>query len=158
MTTFRPWLVFYSDDSTAVFKPGSSGLPYGLLMQMEIDGADNIWLSYESDGITRFTPDFSAGTNSLVSEPVTRSNPHKVYPNPAGGVLHVALDPSLVSSNMQFTLYTPAGRQVASEIVNPNAGSAEHTFSTDVSGLPPGLYIYRVQSGHESFSGKVLIR
>ncbi len=72
-----------------------------------------------------------------------------VYPNPAHTELNFAL---LQTDNAQINLFTITGQLVRSiNINNSNLGTIQ------VSGLPPGLYIYKAVTNSKTQTGKIVI-
>jgi hypothetical protein len=75
----------------------------------------------------------------------------KVYPNPATEWIFVEI-PGQKAGETQISLISSLGATVYSATT---AGKGLHQI--DVSGIPPGFYLVRVQSGSVSMTGKVLI-
>ncbi len=71
-----------------------------------------------------------------------------LYPNPSHGQVHIAA--STINAPVQFQLFTLLGKAVVQQ---PLKG---HT-TLDISALPPGVYLYQLQSeGHTRF-GKLVV-
>jgi len=78
-----------------------------------------------------------------------------VYPNPFNPetVIRFQLP---VASNLNLTVYDVSGRVVA-ELVNSNYDAGIHEITFDGSGLPSGVYIYRLTAGEYTASGKMVL-
>jgi hypothetical protein len=78
----------------------------------------------------------------------------RVYPNPAGGTLHVKVY-SAVAQPARLSLTGARGGNVLSEVRPLQAG--ENTLSVAVDRLPAGLYLLEVGSGAGRLTQKVVI-
>ncbi|MES2112820.1 MAG: T9SS type A sorting domain-containing protein, partial [Bacteroidota bacterium] len=77
-----------------------------------------------------------------------------VYPIPAGTQLHIFFS-AKTSNNLTLSLINPAGQTVYSSKQTIAAGN----FSTvaDVSYMPPGTYVLKVQLGQKVYAVKVIV-
>ena len=75
------------------------------------------------------------------------------FPNPAAGNARLSFDLGAPAS-VSATVYDALGRVVASAPARPLAAGEDHRLDLDLSGLPAGLYLYRVaaESGTETFT------
>ncbi len=80
-----------------------------------------------------------------------------VYPNPANGTVRVILNHGMPNATADFGLYDLAGRKVlAAEHPLNSHGFGE--WRMDLSGLPPGMYLYRItDAGDRVRTGKLAI-
>ncbi|MCX6350815.1 MAG: T9SS type A sorting domain-containing protein [Bacteroidetes bacterium] len=76
---------------------------------------------------------------------------YKIYPNPATDVISIEALNTSGSSNIG--LYDLTGRQVISEKTDFSSG----THQLHLDGIAKGMYILKIQSGAESFTGRVII-
>jgi ELWxxDGT repeat protein len=90
-----------------------------------------------------------AGVTTSVNNPVAADARMIIYPNPSAGIFQ--LEPGN-ADHVMFTVYDVAGRKVFDR-ADMNANE-----SIDLTGLPSGLYVYRVQSTEGISSGKLVIR
>jgi len=74
----------------------------------------------------------------------------RVYPNPAKDYLHFEVE-GLRLEGAKLGLYDVFGRQVTGKEI-----TSEQNI-LDVSGMPGGVYYYRVVLGEETYSGKIVI-
>jgi Secretion system C-terminal sorting domain len=75
----------------------------------------------------------------------------RVYPNPAGGEVHIAL-PAAMSG--EWVLFNQLGRVVRREVLPP--GQLE--LSVMLNGVSPGLYFWQVRAeGRQVGSGKLIV-
>jgi hypothetical protein len=80
----------------------------------------------------------------------------RIYPNPAGEIV-----------DLRFTIYDfqrvsiriidPFGKEIKS-IADGVKSPGEHTVRIDVSALPPGVYLVKVQAGNECAAEKLVVR
>lgn len=75
-------------------------------------------------------------------------------PNPARTAATIAFSVPAACEAV-LSLYDLAGRNVASRGISAKAGDNE--VALDVSALPPGLYIYRLQAGGEAAARKLVV-
>lgn len=78
------------------------------------------------------------------------------YPNPAAGNVRIGFTiPG--KAHVLLALLDAQGREVRT-LVNEDREAGEHFIDTDVSGLPPGLYIYQIKAGILSDSKKLVVK
>ncbi len=77
-----------------------------------------------------------------------------VYPNPASETLSIITDTDQKAVRT-FTMYQMDGKMVSSLVEPPGSNNAERTIS--VEGLPPGIYILRINTGLENLFEKVIV-
>ena len=83
----------------------------------------------------------------------------EVYPNPAEGevVVSVGSRQSSVVSNVTLKIYDLFGREVKmlqDDVKSPG----EYTVRIDVSDLPAGVYLVRLQAGEQSAVRKLVVQ
>lgn len=77
------------------------------------------------------------------------------YPNPFNPSTMIGY--TLIESGMtRLTVFDMLGREVA-VLVDQNQAAGSYQVSFDASGLPTGMYLYRLQSGTRSLTGKMLL-
>jgi hypothetical protein len=77
------------------------------------------------------------------------------YPNPFNP--STMINYNLVESGMtRLTVFDMLGREVA-VLVDQNQSAGAYQVSFDATGLPTGMYLYRLQSGTRSLTGKMLL-
>jgi hypothetical protein len=134
-------------------------LPYGTYkVVVEIVGLDQAWY-----WVTLNAGDPTATLNFEVTEAgVTGieelnagTQRFQVFPNPASGVLHIALD---VSNSQEATLMlsNAAGTTVAARQLALAAG--QQTIDLDVAKLPSGIYCLHLISGREVVSRRIVVQ
>jgi hypothetical protein len=77
------------------------------------------------------------------------------YPNPFNASTVISYQLPVVS-HVNLAVYDVAGRQVA-ELVNGWREAGRHEVTFDASGLPSGVYIYWLESGEYTASGKMVL-
>jgi hypothetical protein len=112
---------------------------------LEPDGWDR-WIGTESNNIHEIA-------DYQVESPTKFSI--VAYPNPFNPTTQIrfALPESGVTN---LKIYDVIGRQVA-VIVNGLLAAGEHQFSFDATGLPSGVYLYKIESGGQAISGKMML-
>jgi len=119
-----------------------------LVISLEIDSVDNIWLGtylhglykFNEDGIQRIT-DVKENTDVLPNEYILYQN----YPNPFNPTTQVSY--SLPKSSfVQLKIYDILGKEVAN-LVNEEQQSGNYKVEFNASTLASGIYFYRLQSG-----------
>lgn len=76
-----------------------------------------------------------------------------LFPNPAGSVLHVRMG-ERHAGDIMWSIYDSGGRMA--EKGTGITGEGEHVFMIDIAGLEPGIYLLRLISGSERFSGSFI--
>jgi hypothetical protein len=79
-------------------------------------------------------------------------NEFTVYPNPAGNFV-VLKNSNAINSDVIFQLYDINGRKVNDYTISK---TVQGNMQINISGLPYGLYIYRIVSGNTTQTGKLL--
>ncbi len=74
----------------------------------------------------------------------------KVYPNPAEEVLWISFDASEVINEVNWTLYTLAGKAVDGGIIE--FGVEQNSKPIELSGVPAGAYLLQVQANSKTYS------
>jgi len=109
-----------------------NGTPYSYTL-MAIDVANE----RQVVGTANATPAASVAT---VSEYALRQN----YPNPFNPSTSITFD-LVESGNVSLRVFNMIGQEVAT-LVNGNQNRGQHTVSFDATGLPSGLYLYRLEA------------
>ncbi len=77
------------------------------------------------------------------------------YPNPFNPSTVISYQLPVVS-HVSLSIFDIAGRRVA-ELVNSQLSAGKHEVTFDASGLSSGIYIYRIQAGDFTASGKMVL-
>ncbi len=101
-----------------------------------------IYYTFNGGGVlTGIKTEYSTGTDKL-----------EIYPNPSSGKLIIYLP--VTNTEVTFWIYDLTGRTVFSEkYFNLNTS----TFTLDISGNPPGLYLIELQTPKHTWYGKVML-
>jgi hypothetical protein len=75
----------------------------------------------------------------------------QIYPNPAIGMVHIALPAEIQSAGME--VFASQGNLVLDTRISPSAGEIIHDFSS----LPAGLYFIRISAGEKVYSSRLQI-
>jgi len=98
---------------------------------------------------TEATP--AGSTAQVISEYALRQN----YPNPFNPKTSISFD--LVTGGfVRLTVYNAVGQQVAA-VVSGEMNAGRHTVTFDASGLPSGMYLYRLETDRFSATKKMLL-
>src|SRR5690606_25585604 len=73
---------------------------------------------------------------------------HQNYPNPFNPVTNIVYDIK-IKSEVKLTIYDISGKQI-NRLVNQTQQPGTYKYTFDGSGLPSGIYLYRLQT--ESFT------
>ena len=89
-----------------------------------------------------------------INEVPFSDNNIKMYPNPAGGLEYIRLDANLQMNGTEMQFFNELGQQVIDE-----KNISTHVFTTDMSGLADGVYVYRlINNGSSIGTGKVVVQ
>lgn len=148
--------VYYTDNTLTNWKFYSTGLPNVMVHELEINYTSNKLCAatygrglWQVDLVTP-SPAGTAVNKSVISNPSIEAN---VFPNPTTGWVNMQV--TKVSSDVIIGVYKLEGEKVYS-----NKLSAEQAKNTrlNLSNLPEGNYIIRIQSGDAVTSRSIEIR
>ena len=77
------------------------------------------------------------------------------YPNPFNPSTRITFD-LIKSSHVSLTVYDLLGREV-NVLVNEVQSAGTHSIAFDGTGLPSGIYLYRLQTGDFSITRKMVL-
>jgi hypothetical protein len=77
----------------------------------------------------------------------------EIYPNPASTLLNVNITENYIGQNVRLSLINSIGQTV----ITSNIGAAQGSYAINVSKLPSGTYILRLQSGNTILENKKVI-
>lgn len=97
---------------------------------------------------------YKGETTYLPSDKDGKAGSIKIYPNPAALRANITL-PLQYSGKGELKLFNMAGKEVISEDVFFNSGTAEWFIHQ---GLPEGIYTCRIKAGKNTMSGKIFIQ
>ena len=78
-----------------------------------------------------------------------------VYPNPASGIARLAVE-TPTTGHQRVVLYDALGRQV-SVLVDEERPAGRHELAIQVSGLPAGAYMVRVEASGETVAQRLTV-
>jgi len=119
----------------------------------DMNGADSTerlddWLDPDSTGTMVLD-----GISLIIPEPELIQADLIIYPNPASGILHLKSSSLINREMIQFTLMDSWGRPVIS-VVKSGDGSGQ--FTLDISSLPNGFYLLKIQSEEQLMTGRIV--
>ena len=140
------WYEFYTGDSLNVISPVDP-LPFKA-------GEYRLYTS------VRLPKPIFTGIEDLPSE-FQKNKIMRVYPNPSNGIFHFQFE-LLKPGYTDLTVYNMYGKTVA-VVCHENLGSGSHKIDWNcqdgISGKPaPGIYFYRLNSGPQEESGKIILQ
>ncbi len=91
------------------------------------------------------------GATGLVVLPAPQKENLFIYPNPSSGIIQISLSP--VQGEATCRLYNAVGQTVLEQQIPAGTGR----LSLDISTLPRGWYVLRLQTKERVFSGKVML-
>lgn len=98
-------------------------------------------------------PDGSFSFSDLVPVQYPANARHRVSPNPAGAYTRIEIDEAL-TDQLQLQLFDIAGKRIYRTAWPVTPGRpGERTL--ELSGLPAGIYVYRLKNGEETYVGKL---
>jgi hypothetical protein len=101
-----------------------------------------------------------SGVNTLVSVSETQERPETFslsqnYPNPFNPTTAISYQ-LIANSFVTLKVYDMLGRTVAT-VVNQLSTAGKHTVQWDASGLPSGVYVYRLHAGIQVSAKKMIL-
>lgn len=123
---------------------------YGAFLQV-FDTADNFlgWLPFDPlRGNVRYKPNMAASIlfqkNHFTNIEKQEYGETKLYPNPASSNQTLEFN-SNTSQNTAIALYDITGRKIK-DLYKGRVSEGKNSFRNDLNNLPPGMYIYRIQT------------
>lgn len=138
-----------------LFNTSNSGLLNNLVVSITIDSNGTKWIStpsglsaYNEDGIVSVEKDMNF---TIPAEYILSQN----YPNPFNP--NTVISYQLPENNyVQISIFDALGREI-SELVNDYQARGYYEINFDGSGLPSGMYLYRINAGKFSDVKKMLL-
>ncbi len=122
---------------------------------------DNKWYSFDGLIAGDFSTSYAIRVVScleipdMITEPEkddTKENIITIYPNPVYDIIHVNYHSDKQANNIHFGLFNLNGLQVMDKTIHLPSDA-----TIDLGGLPPGIYIAKINTGNELVTKKVLI-
>ncbi|MBK0404839.1 T9SS type A sorting domain-containing protein [Adhaeribacter sp. BT258] len=104
-----------------------------------------------SHGPVIFTPIYKAPATGI--RPGIAQNAPALYPNPATDLVKLELNGMVLNEKSNLRFYNNLGQ----EVLNVQAKGQAGTLEINTSNLPAGLYMYRLENGTKTYTGKLLI-
>ncbi len=158
-------LVFTTNNTTFTFTPASP-LPYGTSFTLRIEGtavsADGVYLDGNRDSTAgdAFVLNFRTVDNPTSVADKDGSMPDQYallqnYPNPFNPTTAISYQLKAVSY-VSLKVYDALGKEVAI-LVNRTESPGTYTVSFNASGLPSGVYFYRLNAGNYTATNKMVV-
>ena len=80
---------------------------------------------------------------------------HHNYPNPFNASTEIRFDVG-TAEKVSLKIYDLSGREVA-HLAEAAFGAGAHSISFNASGLPSGVYLYRLRTGSETQTRKMVL-
>jgi hypothetical protein len=145
---FANWIKL-GDDTTVPYTYTWNGVPLGSITITARAVRDDSIAAVSSIGIVVFDPATDA------AEAEARRSGHRLYPNPFGTSARIDFSMALGGS-AGLVLYDVSGRRVRTLPLGWR-GPGRHSIPFTTSGLPPGLYFFRLHLGGRIETGKCMI-
>lgn len=100
-------------------------------------------------------PDGSFAYSNLVPLQYPANSRHRVSPNPAGATTRIVIDETL-TDRINIQLFDTAGKQLYRTTWDVTPGKMADR-QLELSGLPAGIYVYRLENGEETYVGKLTV-
>jgi len=94
------------------------------------------------------------GTTGLVVLPTPKTEHLFIYPNPSTGLINISL-PAGITGKITLWVYDITGRVLLQKIYSKLNAS---TLTLNLAGRPTGLYVIKLQSGKQSWFGKMMLQ
>jgi hypothetical protein len=137
------WMTFYPSSNLLAGVPTTSDIGYTRIRIRAYDG--------KSVAEQRYYMNVLLGTSS--TDPQLSGNQVTIYPNPAAGKLFVLYKNQKEAGI--FSLYDQLGRIITENNLYPGQDAA---FSVTGLNLKPGIYLYIIQYGAETTTGKLIVQ
>jgi len=145
-------LTSHYNDSVNITKP----YPKVRTSTSKQDGM-NVWTADKpnGNGVALFDAPYSTWTGASEKNSSTNGHLVRAYPNPCN--TSITIDFELQKSkHVTITLYDLPGQPLKT-LTDRNYSSGRHLVKADLTDLRPGSYIYSLQTGNFSASGKICI-
>lgn len=136
------------------YTPENSGLPSVYARDVEIDKYGNKWIATDK-GVAVFREGGVVGIKEL-SEATADLFLYPSYPNPAKEFTVLKWH-SRYTGQVKITLYNHIGEEVVS-LRNDKFSAGDHSVHVNTSGLPAGVYIYRIETPSGTRCGKLVVQ
>jgi len=144
----------FAGNTWTTYTPGNSGLPSVYTRDVEIDKYGNKWIATDK-GVAVFREGGVVG----IKEPKGATADlvlYPSYPNPAKEFT-VLKWYSRKTCQVKITLYNHIGKEVI-RLKNDKFSAGDHSVNVSTSGLPAGVYIYRIETPAETRCGKMVVQ
>ncbi len=148
-------VVVYNAQSR-VFLTGYSNTNSPLLTSTTVysvafDREGNAWFS-SPEGLSELKYASNVSVQGVIAEKPSLN----AYPNPAS--TYTTLDYSFSNNTKaRLTIYDILGREIRTELIEPNSGTSKQHLVLNTSGLPSGHYFFSLTSGGQSLTRELVI-
>lgn len=147
--------ILKADNTWNTLTIDNSKLPYPWVNAIQFDNYGNAWLGMAAYGVAIYNPNGVVSTENIQNERPNSFELKQNYPNP--------FNPSTVISytvpfnaNVELGVYNVIGQKVA-VLVNCQQNVGNYNVKFDASGLPSGIYIYKLKAGNTNISKKMIL-
>jgi len=119
---------------------------------------NNGWIAGNSLSILHTDNGGSTGISKPINQNSSASLRIKIqnYPNPTRGIVDCQFG-IVDCRRASLKIYDLHGREVA-DVMDEKMQAGEHSVQFDLSALPDGIYLVRVQAGDEAVTGKLVLQ
>jgi rhamnogalacturonyl hydrolase YesR len=112
---------------------------------------------YEGDWISIIEFRVFGDRPSLEVLPAYHGTAVRLFPNPANGKVYLATS-NLSGKRLEFQVWNEQGRMVLNRLFADETANAEVTREIDVSGLKPGMYLFKIMDGNHITTEKLMLK
>jgi hypothetical protein len=149
-TEIGVWSSYDLEADDVEWEPDVSGMANVRVDMLQFRESDNTVLA-ATHGRGLFTAEYPADPFVSLPENNISENLMEVYPNPSSGIINLKLN-GVSIENVTVKIHDISGRLVHEDVISSN------NQSIDLSSLPKGNYVLKLQSGKTESVEKVVLR
>jgi hypothetical protein len=147
--------VFRSNNSGVSWQNVSAGLGDAPVLALTLDAEETLFAGTDGDGVYRTNPAFIITDTEADADLPTLAVLSQNYPNPFNPETTIRYHLAQ-SGPVRLVVYDVLGREVAT-LVETIQTAGTHEASLNASGLPSGVYLYRLETSDRHFSRTMLL-
>jgi ligand-binding sensor domain-containing protein len=138
--------------NTNMLSSFNNGLPYGTLYSIGLDNQNNLYVSTKSYGVYKYKNDYTVNVDEghIMNEFILHQN----YPNPFNPNTKISFSIPK-RSYVTIKIYDVSGKEVMT-LIDEEKNCGNHVANLNFSGLPSGVYYYRMTTTGFSKTMKML--
>jgi rhamnogalacturonyl hydrolase YesR len=112
---------------------------------------------YEGDWVSIIEFRVFGDRPSLEVPPAYQGTAVRLFPNPAKEIVYLATS-NLSGKRLELQVWNVQGRMVLNRLFADETANAEMTREIDVSGLKPGMYLFKIMDGNHITTEKLMLK